>query len=69
MAINGIVEAALITQTSWFAAQQFCIGKGGRLAILDRESVLNSINTKFGQEEIWIGASDVDKNHKWRWIN
>lgn len=54
---------------SWEEAQKRCRHLGGRLAIVPDKETWQFLSPKIGEDHLWLGARDEDKEGKWKWVD
>lgn len=57
-------------RADWESARVMCEMSGGQLAVLSSPTIQRRISSRFGEfEEFWIGASDIEREGQFRWVN
>lgn len=57
-------------KADWEAARLICEMEGGQLATITGEASQGRIGSRFGSmPEFWIGATDIEREGQFRWIN
>lgn len=65
---------ALLTENSWFAAEQEAIQKGGHLIAIRDQAMNDWVNDTFSrflgsERSLWIGLNDLDVEGEYRWTD
>jgi len=57
-------------KADWEGAKAICELEGGQLAVIASEADQNRIMSRFGKlREFWIGATDIEREGQFRWVN
>jgi len=57
-------------KADWEGAKAICELEGGQLAVITSEADQNRIMSRFGKlREFWIGATDIEREGQFRWVN
>ena len=54
---------------SWSEARSFCEFVGGHLAVLNEKVIDEFVQSKFLDDRLWIGATDIDQEGVWTWVD
>ena len=54
-------------EKSWHSAGEFCASRGGHLATI-QDAFENQFISSLGSDNIWLGATDEEKEGTWLWI-
>ena len=65
---NGHKYVYYADKTTWYAAQAFCEAQGGHLVTVTTQEETDLLKSLCGENNIWLGATDVETEGQWRWI-
>ena len=54
-------------QRNWTEAEHICQKEGGHLASVTKEIIQAYIFDRVGQNKVWIGATDQEREGSWEW--
>ena len=66
---NGHYFTWFYERMRWAEARKFCQLVGGDLAVLDTTILDQFVRDTFPAGQKWIGATDVDQEGQWIWVN
>ena len=66
---NGRYFTWFHERMTWSEARAFCQSVGGDLAVLNTKILDQFVQDKFRDERHWIGATDIQEEGQWMWVN
>lgn len=65
---NGHKYVYYADKTTWYAANAFCEAQGGHLITITSQEENDLLTFLCGEDDIWLGATDVKTEGQWEWI-